>query len=601
MSEHPFGIWSFTPPVVAIVLAILTRRIVGSLVAGVFAGALLMAGGNPLVAVAETWETHLWNTLIDPGKLRVFSFTLLMGALVGVITRSGGMRGLIGLVLPWARTRRRGQLTTYLLGLVIFFDDYANTILIGNTMRPISDRLRISREKLAYLVDSTAAPIAGVALISTWIAVELDYIAAGLAAVPEMASATAFGLFIDTLPYRFYVWGALVFVPLTAILGRDFGPMRAAECRAAVRDKVIHASPVTGDPPAEAETGESETGESETGEGGVRPNVDRPDRVAAWYHAAIPLVVTLGLVVYFLLVTGLRELGLPGDRPWQAFRGETPLRAIIGAADSTIALQYGALAGVLLALGMARAGRLMSWAEGLDAATAGARVVLPAIAILWTASSLSRMTTGEAVDGRSPSEPFEFRDHRLYTGDYLALVLAGQSPASPSEENDQVRSRTRDPGRPTVPYSVRWLPTIVFVIAALVAFSTGTSWGTMGILIPMVFPLARGLLIREGLTVVEGEPLLLASVGGVLAGAIFGDHCSPISDTTVLSSQSSGCDHLSHVWTQMPYAMVVGGVSIVLGTIPLGFGFPVSILLPVQFLALLAILWLLGKPTSYRD
>lgn len=587
MSEHPFGIWSFTPPVVAIALAILTRRIVGSLVVGVFAGALLMAGGNPLVAVAETWETHLWNTLIDPGKLRVFSFTLLMGALVGVITRSGGMRGLIGLVLPWARTRRRGQLTTYLLGLAIFFDDYANTILIGNTMRPISDRLRISREKLAYLVDSTAAPIAGVALISTWIAVELDYIAAGLATVPELESSTAFGLFIDTLPYRFYVWGALVFVPLTAILGRDFGPMRTAECRAAVRDKVIHAGLTEGD--------------SQTDRGGDGSTIDQPERVAGWYHAAIPLVVTLGLVVYFLLVTGLQELGLPGDRPWQALRGETPLREIIGAADSTVALQYGALAGVLLAVGMARAGRLMSWAEGLDAATAGARVVLPAIAILWTASALSRMTTGDAVDGRSPTEPFEFRDHRLYTGDYLALVLAGQSPAPTAEETDPDRRRTPDAGRPRAAYSVRWLPTIVFVIAALVAFSTGTSWGTMGILIPMVFPLARGLLIREGLTIAEGEPLLLASVGGVLAGAIFGDHCSPISDTTVLSSQSSGCDHLAHVWTQMPYAMVVGGVSIVLGTIPLGFGFPVSILLPIQFLALLAILAVVGKPTSYRD
>lgn len=605
MSEHPFGIWSFTPPVVAITLAILTRRIVGSLVAGVFAGALLMAGGNPLVAVAETWETHLWSTLIDPGKLRVFSFTLLMGALVGVITRSGGMRGLIGLVLPWARTRRRGQLTTYLLGLVIFFDDYANTILIGNTMRPISDRLRISREKLAYLVDSTAAPIAGVALISTWIAVELDYIATGLATVPELESSTAFGLFIDTLPYRFYVWGALVFVPLTAILGRDFGPMRAAECRAAVRDKVIHAAADEGNPATEGSTGPATDARPEgvvnAGMGDDGPAVDQPERVAGWYHAAIPLAVTLGLVVYFLLVTGLQELGLPGDRPWQALQGETPLREIIGAADSTVALQYGALAGVLLALGMARAGRLMSWAEGLDAATAGARVVLPAIAILWTASALSRMTTGEAVDGRSPAETFEFRDHRLYTGDYLALVLAGQSPASPTGETDQVRRRTADAERPTVAYSVRWLPTIVFVIAAVVAFSTGTSWGTMGILIPMVFPLARGLLIREGMTVGEGEPLLLASVGGVLAGAIFGDHCSPISDTTVLSSQSSGCDHLAHVWTQMPYAMVVGGVSIVLGTIPLGFGFPVSVLLPIQFLVLMAILRLAGKPTSYRD
>ncbi len=574
MIEHPYGVWSLAPPLVAILLAIVTRRIVLSLVFGVFAGALLMAHGNVLLAVSETWETHLWSTLIDPGKLRVFSFTLLMGALVGVITRSGGMRGLIALVTPWARTRRRGQLATYALGLVVFFDDYANTILIGNTMRAITDRLRISREKLAYLVDSTAAPIAGVAFISTWIAVELDFIASGLESVPELRSANPFELFIATLPYRFYVWGALFFVPMTAILGRDFGPMWQAERRAAgTTTDSAHR------PPAHEDVVQHEYAAA----GG--------ERVSAWYHAVVPLGVTLALVIYFLVTTGLSELDRTGEAPNESVGFFLQVRQIIGAADSTIALQYGALVGLLVAMGMSLGARLMRWGEAVDAAASGARVVIPAIAILWTASALSRMTTDQAVDGRETTGHYDFRDHRLYTADYLASVLGGNDLAGDRDAGAADAVDSPAPG-----YSARWLPTIVFVMSGLVAFSTGTSWGTMGILIPMIFPLARALLLRDGIPVTAGEPILLATVAGVLAGSIFGDHCSPISDTTVLSSQSSGCDHLAHVWTQMPYAGVVGGVSVLLGTVPLGFGVSLGWLLPLQFLVLLIVLRWFGKP-----
>ena len=619
MIEHPYGVWSLAPPVVAIVLAIATRQIVLSLVAGVFAGALLMSGGNLAVAVSETWETHLWTTLIDPGKLRVFSFTLLMGSLVGVVTRSGGMRGLIGLVTPWARNRRRGQLATYGLGLLVFFDDYANTILIGNTMRPITDRLRISREKLAYLVDSTAAPIAGVALISTWIAVELDYIASGLASVPELASVSPFELFIATLPYRFYVWGALLFVPLTAIFGREYGPMLVAERRAAG----LRAGG-TGDG---SEVSEREEGDERNGD-------DPAGRTSAWYHAVIPIGVTLGLVVYFLVRTGADALRASGVNPWGGGRsGLVELREVIGAADSTVALQYGALVGLLVAVGMSVSARILRWSEAVDAAMQGARWVMPAIAILWTASALSRMTTDEGLEGRGGEEAYGFRDHRLYTADYLAQVLAGgrnrsvdgdrvgaTDPLTPGPSPPQSRGRGEPDslggdgslddirygeggglvgGEGMGPgYSARWLPTIVFVISAAVAFSTGTSWGTMGILIPMAFPLTRALLMRDGMIVSESEPLLLASVGGVLAGAIFGDHCSPISDTTVLSSQSSGCDHLGHVWTQIPYALSVGGVSILLGTIPVGFGVPWVVLLPLQVAAVFFLVRVVGRPVG---
>jgi Na+/H+ antiporter NhaC len=631
MEPHPYGWLSLSPPLVAIVLAIATRRVVPSLVVGILAGSLLMSGGNPIEAAFDTWETHLWQTLIDPGKLRIFSFTLLMGALVGVISRSGGMRGLIRLVTPWASTRRRGQLATWILGLVIFFDDYANTILLGNTLRPICDRLKISREKLAYLVDSTAAPIAGLAIVSTWIAIELDFIASGLAAVPGLDDVSPFEIFLDTIPYRFYVWGALLFVPLTAILARDFGPMRTAELRR------VHA--------AAGAAPESLAEES------LADADDAP--VAAWYHAAVPLAVTLVLVGTFIYTTGasakardvaaaaIAAVGQSGEPDRQAiretvfevkraaadgdlsatltrveelgravdpvrggggdvsvFERTVSLREIVGAGDSTLALQYGSLVGLIVAGIMALAARLLTWDQWMSAAYGGARVVLPALAILWTASALSRMTTGTSVRGETPSEPYEFRDHRLYTGDFLAELLAGRSNAPGFGDTS---GRVPAPGglspNSAAPgYSASWLPTIVFVVSAVVAFCTGTSWGTMGLLIPMAFPLTRALLLRDGVEMTAGQPILLAAVGGVLAGAIFGDHCSPISDTTVLSSQASGCDHLAHVWTQLPYASVVAIASVVLGTIPVGLGFSVWVLLPLQAIALVGAVWWFGKP-----
>ena len=230
MPPHPYGWLSLLPPVAAIALAIVTRRAFTSLIAGIFVGALITKGGNPFMAAYDTAEVHLWATFIEPGKLRVFSFTLLMGAMIGVICRNGGMQGFIRLIAPLASTRRRGQLTTWLLGLLIFFDDYANTMLLGGALRPVCDRLKISREKLAYLVDSTAAPVAGLSLLSTWVAVEIDYVKEGLAML-EGTDLRAFDLFVASIPYRFYILLSLVLIPVLAITGRDYGPMLTAERR----------------------------------------------------------------------------------------------------------------------------------------------------------------------------------------------------------------------------------------------------------------------------------------------------------------------------------------------------------------------------------
>ena len=558
MEAHPYGWLSLLPPLVAIVLAIVTRKAALSLLVGIFCGALLTTGGNPFYAVYETCEVHLWPTWTDPGKLRVFSFTLLMGAMIGVICRSGGMQGLIQLIRPLAKTRRGGQLTTWFLGLLIFFDDYANSILLGSTLRPVCDRLKISREKLAYLVDSTAAPVAGLSLLSTWVAVEIEYVRDGIEALGVDTGWKAIDLFLGSIPYRFYVLSSLFFIPMIALSARDFGPMLKAERRRLKLDK-----------PADEATALLDTQTSKV-----------PPR---WYNAVLPIFVTLGVVVWLLYTTGLQALAVtPGA-------ATPPLRDILGEADSSFSLQYGALSGLVLAAVMASVQRLMSWSQIREAAFKGVRIVLPAIVILGCASTLSRMTGSQSVEGAPTTTAYEFKDHRLYTGDFLAQAVLTAPDDDPT-------------GQAVAPeIMVKLLPTIVFLLAAVLSFSTGTSFGTMGIMLPIVVTLSHTLLTSGGGVVPSGHPILLASVGGVLAGAVFGDHCSPISDTTILSSQACVCDHVAHVITQMPYALLVGTVSILFGTLPLGWGVSVWLLLPTQVVVLFLFLRVVGKKAEDGD
>jgi len=572
MPPHPYGPLSLLPPVVAIGLAIVTRRAALALVVGIYFGALVTTGGNPFTAVYDTLEVQLWPTLTDPGKLRVFAFTLLMGAMIGVICRCGGMRGLIGLIAPLANSRRSGQMITWFLGLLIFFDDYANTILLGNTLRPLCERLRISREKLAYLVDSTAAPVAGLALVSTWVAVEIDYLRDGLELLPATNQLRAFDLFLASIPYRFYVLMALLFVPLVALLNRDFGPMLAAERRG-----LRQPHPYGED--AEAQLEDSMAAQS--------------DLSARWYNGVLPIVITLAVVMVLLVVTGRRALDAAGAPP------NAPLRDILGSAASSVSLFYGSLTGLAVAALLARMQGLLTARQIAEAAGQGARVVLPAIVILWCASSLSRQTSNKSVTGAPTRTPYQFQDHRLYTGDYLAnLLVPNRGQKADASRPGEPASRVT--GSEAIPASsaripIELLPTVVFLLAAVVSFCTGTSYGTMGILLPIVLSLTYSMLSAGGQTVTPDNPILLACVGGVLAGAIFGDHCSPISDTTILSSQACACNHMAHVITQMPYALTVAVVAVLFGTLPLGWGVSVWLLLPAQAIVLIVILRVVGR------
>ncbi len=525
-----FGWWSLLPPVAAIVLAIATRRVVASLLAGVFAGSLLLTANTPdittwkipFVAFGNLLEGHLWANLIEPDHLRVFAFTLLMGAMVGVVHRSGGMLGVVDLLTPWAKTRRGGQLVTWVLGLVVFFDDYANTLLLGGAMQPLTDRLRISREKLAYLVDSTAAPVSGLALISTWIAGEIGFIEDGCRELTFNGPADGYQIFVASIPYRFYVLWALLFIPIVAWLGRDFGPMLRAERRA------------KNDPPEN----ELRNGNTIAGAPSARN----------WWDAALPVCVMVLTTFALLVATG-----------WKAVEAATVASdwiQVVGKGDSYFSLLYGSLAGLFTAVVLTRTQRTLTAAEMGDAAKNGALLLTPALAILWLSWTLSELTD----------------EHHLQTGPFLAGLLQEKA-------------------------SLAWMPSLVFLLASLVAFCTGTSWGTMGILMPLAIPAVHGMLAAGG-PVDANDPIFLASVGGVLAGAIFGDHCSPISDTTVLSSQASGCDHIAHVRTQLPYALLVGAVSVACGTLPAGYGFSPWLLFPVGLLVLGVSLRLIGRPAE---
>ena len=378
-------------------------------------------------------------------------------------------------------------------------------------------------------------------------AVEIDYVRSGLENV-GVDGGQAFDIFIASIPYRFYILGALLFVFLISVSGRDFGPMLAAERK--------------------RQTGPT-GGESDL-------DMDHPPAASHWLNAILPILVTLGIVVVLIYRTGAAN--------FESTAG-VPLRDVVGKGDSTLSLQYGALVGLLFAGLLALGQRLLSFDEVVVAALKGARVVLAAIAILWCASTVSRLTGNKSADGLASQQPFEYKDHRLYTGEFLKEELSQRFSSSEGGAES----------------AVQFLPTVVFVLSAFVAFCTGTSWGTMGILMPMVVTLAHALLTEGGPIELNGNAIFLSSVGGVLAGAVFGDHCSPLSDTTVLSSQSSGCDHIAHVWTQMPYAVATATVAVLVGTLPLGWGVSVWILLPLQAACLLGVVLILGRRVCKKD
>ena len=529
------GWLSALPPLVAILLALIFKDVLLALFSGVFLGAMVLVGWNPIVAFARTGDQFIVPAFADVSHVQIIIFSTLLGGMVGVISKSGGTHGIVEWLSPYATSARRGQIATWMMGILVFFDDYANSLIVGNTMRPITDRLKISREKLAYIVDSTAAPVASLIPISTWVGFEVGLIAGAFKSLDLPFN--GYQVFIASIPYRFYPLFALVLGLTIALSRRDFGPMLTAERRAAATGAVL----ADGDIPLADFT-----------QGGLMPRDELPRRaINAFIPIALVVAVTLA-GLYLSGAAGLDRAQFPSFFKW--------IQEVLSSADSYNTLIWASMAGLLGAVALPVVQRIMPLKEAMEGMLEGFKTMLLAIVVLILAWSVAEVCT------------------QLHTTDYIVAMT--ENVLSP-----------------------HLLPALVFVISAAVAFATGSSWSTMAILMPLVISLAHGLSLAAGIGTESPifYTLIVGTISSVLAGSVWGDHCSPISDTTILSSMASGCDHIAHVRTQLPYAVGLGILGILVGDLPTAYGVPVWVSLVGGSLAIIGgVLWF-GKRIDEND
>ncbi len=509
-----YGALALVPPALAIILAIWKRQVIIALTLGVFSGATIVNHWNPLLGLLDTFSKYIVaKSLADAWNVGVIVFCLAIGGLVGVMSRIGGTQAIAETIAKKARDTRSTLLATFLMGIAIFFDDYANSMIVGNTMRPITDKYHIAREKLAYIVDSTAAPISSICPISTWVAMELGLIATAFTTLGIQGNSMV--AFMNTLPYRFYSLFTIAFVFIVILMKRDFGPMLEAELRARTKGEVF----AKGSTPMISEDKD------------LMP--DEPGTGSVW-GAIIPI-----FLFAFITVVGLWYNGYePGKSIREAF----------GNADASVVLTWAAFLSSIVAVLIGKFTGKFNLEEGVDSWVAGVKTMLIAVIILTLAFSLKAVIT--------------------------EMQLA-----------EWIVANTKDV------LSGMFLPSLTFILAFFIGFATGTSWGTNAILMPIIIPLAVAI---SGATT-EVTTLMYSSMGAVLTGAVSGDHCSPISDTTILSSTASGADHIDHVRTQMPYSMAVAGFALVFGYIPTGFGVSPWICLGLGFVGMIIFLMVVGK------
>ncbi|NJE29979.1 Na+/H+ antiporter NhaC family protein [Thermococcus sp. 18S1] len=524
-----FGILSLLPPLVAIILAIWTKRVVLALFAGVWIGGLMIAGWNPVTGTTQTLE-WIVGSVTDDWNARILIFDFLIGAGVGLIYKSGGVHALARALSKRVKTSRGASVLGWLMGVLVFFDDYTNTIIVGNTMRPITDRTRVSREMLAYIDDSTAAPVAGLALISTWIGYELAMIGSGF----ENFGITynSYDAWLSSVPFRFYSILAIILVLIVAYTHRHYGTMLKAEMRARTEGKVLRdgAKPLM-------------TTEVDLG---------TPKEGGNLWDFVIPILVLVFVSMIGLWYTGAANLeAYSQDLGWWT-ELENPFSVnflnysfieSFREADAATALLWGSFTMVLVASIMLLGRKKMNIEEWEDTVVRGMKQMLFANTILVLAWSLG--TAADAVG----------------TGTYIIDLATGL-------------------GKDLGP----WMPLIMFLAAMFVAFTTGTSWGTFAIMVPL------GVQLSLAFTNGHVNEIVFATIGATFTGSIFGDHCSPISDTTIMSSMFSGSDHIDHVTTQIPYAFTVASIGAVLYVL---FGLGIrswAILLPLG-LVLLVVAW----------
>jgi|FLOH01.1.fsa_nt_gi Na+/H+ antiporter NhaC len=540
---NPIPLWlSVLPPLIAILIALIIREVYTALFVGIWVGTSIIyfyKGSWFLIAIFKGFlailDTYIIQSLNNSGHLAIILFTMIIAATVSLISKNGGMKGVVNRLSKYATSPRSGSLITWLMGIVIFFDDYANTLVVGNTMRPLADRLRISREKLSYIIDSTAAPVASVAFVTTWIGAELSYIQDGINTLNLNES--AYGVFFNSLAYSFYPFFTLAFILILIWRNVDYGPMLKAERLA--RQK---GSQAFDEDSIDAEISHDLVEEISAKKGVTSRSV----------NAVIPILVIIFGMLSALLYTGWNQ------EVWDnnSLSFFEKLSETIGNADSYLSLLWASIASMFTAIILTVSQRLLSITETVESIIQGFKTMLPAIMILTLAWSVALLT------------------EHMHTADFISGLLMDASVS---------------------PYL---LPVITFLISALVSFSTGSSWGTMAILYPLILPSGWLLAENSGLDYETTLSIFHNIAAAVLTGSVLGDHCSPISDTTILSSLASSCPHIEHVRTQLPYALTTGAVAILLGTLPASYGISSWILFPVGILGLYLVIRVFGKPSE---
>jgi len=533
-ADH-YGILTLIPPILAILLAFITKNVVISLFIGALSGTFLVqlvvnSFMDAIIQAFLDFVSRALNSLADSWNAGIILQVLVIGGIIQLVAKMGGAKAVAEALAKKAKTARSTQLVTLLLGLAVFFDDYANSLIVGPIMKPVSDKMKISRERLAFIIDATAAPIAGLAIVSTWIGLEVglinDAFVNGIGKEVD-----AFGIFLQTIPYRFYNILILIFIFITSILLKDFGPMYKAEVKARKR------------------------GEASKDETALDSNFDNSDfepkegiKLSIW-NAIIPIGTLIATALICFYFSGYSSIMAGENDALKEFMHNSPLslkgiQEAFSASDASIALFQSALISSIVTIVLGVIKKIFTISEAIDVWIDGMKPLLITGVILLLAWSLSSV----------------IKD--LGTAKYLVSLLSGAFPKF-------------------------LLPSLIFILGSVISFATGTAYGTMGILMPLAIPLAYSINPDMSYVVV--------STSAVLTGAIFGDHCSPISDTTILSSMGSGCNHIDHVNTQIWYSLFVASITIIFGYIPAGFGLKWYIALPIAILAVYLGIQILGK------
>ena len=455
--------WALVPPIVAIVLALITKETYSSLFIGIVVGALFVGGFNPVASLDTMINDGFIGAIADGWNAGIFMFLVLLGIMVALVNAAGGSAAFGRWAVKHVHTRTGAMLATFLLGVLIFIDDYFNCLTVGSVMRPVTDSHKISRAKLAFIIDATAAPVCMIAPVSSW--------AAAVSATAQDLDSGISGiqLFIQAIPYNFYSLLTIIFVIALSIMGFDYGPMAKAELQSA---------------------------RGELGSLGNENEQSVPG--ASIWDMLIPVIVLI-----LCCIIGMMYVG--------GFWSGASLIDSFADTDASVGLPWGSIIAVMFTFVYLLCRRVINFKDATGCITKGFIAMVPAMLILTFALTLKNITG------------------LLGAADYVAGLVEGAAAGLFS-----------------------MLPAVIFVVALGLAFSTGTSWGTFGILIPIVLPVFK-----------NSPDLLMIGISACLAGAVCGDHCSPISDTTIMASAGANVNHIDHVSTQLPYALTVAGVSFV--------------------------------------